>query len=393
MGLRLIGEVALDGSGFEAGLNKLEHGAERVGETLKGLALAAVGVYGIENAIHKTVETADKLVDTSRRLGVSLEVLQELGYAAKQNGADIDKLTTFIEKLNSTRIDPKKFESFAKLGISQPDLSSFKVEDLIMKLSVNLRNRSSQEVIGPLREIGGKGAGEMLVMLKDNLEEVREEARKLGLVMKTEDAVMLKFLADEMTILSQVIMTQLAPAIVTIMEIVLKGVSVLKGAATMLGTFSGKQVQGRALSTIWDEIKYVLWGGGQAHSLKELKNAFDETKADAVESAVAGADEMLGGFMQIENLKADLVRKQKEIEKINSIPDFESVMGEKKEKRNRGPGLYTDSLVGVGNFLGSARNPMISIAQTQTGLLRQIAQNTGKKPRGGREPGHELPHH
>src|SRR5690349_2584864 len=127
MSLSLQASVSLDGSGFEAGLNKLEHGVEKVGETLKGLAVAAFGVYGIEQAIHKTIETADKLVDTSRRLGVSLEVLQELGYAARISGADIDTLTSFLEKLNSTRLDAKKFDSFAKLHITQPDLSSLKV--------------------------------------------------------------------------------------------------------------------------------------------------------------------------------------------------------------------------------------------------------------------------
>jgi hypothetical protein len=81
------------------------------------------------------------------------------------------------------------------------------VGELIMKLNANVRNRSSQEVIGPLRDIGGKGAGALLPMLKDDLAEVREEAKKLGVVMKNEDAVLLKFLADEMKILSQVIVS------------------------------------------------------------------------------------------------------------------------------------------------------------------------------------------
>jgi hypothetical protein len=120
MGLNLVGKVSLDGSGYEHGLKNLEHAVGHVTHTLKGLALEAFGIYGIEQAFQKTVEAAEKLVDTSRRLGVGIEALQEFGFAAKQNGADIEALTGFIEKLNATRINPKKFGSFAKLGITTP---------------------------------------------------------------------------------------------------------------------------------------------------------------------------------------------------------------------------------------------------------------------------------
>lgn len=391
MGLRLIGEVALDGSGFEAGLKKLEHGAEHVGEILKGLALTAFGIYGIEQAIHKTIETADKLVDTSRRLGVSLEVLQEFGYAAKQNGADIDQLTSFIEKLNSTRIDPKKFESFAKLGISQPDLNNLRVEDLIMKLSINLRNRSSQEVIGPLRDIGGKGAGEMLVMLKDNLEEVREEAHKLGLVMKTEDAVMLKFLADEMMILGQLIIANVAPAIVFLEEKFLRFINVIKAVGTFVGSLSGGKAAGKeGFGAIWDELTSPYLFNKRSRS--QMRDVFKNIKEGFSDAADAFSLDYYGGDKSIDDKIAELVRKQKEIEKINSIPDFESVASE--EKRKRGGHIQTDALLRVGNFLGSSSNPMVSIAKVQTHLLRQIAHNTAKAASPHRKnPGAGFPHH
>jgi hypothetical protein len=384
MSLRLIGEVALDGSGFEAGLKKIEHSAERVGETLKGLALTAFGVYGIEQAIHKTVETAEKLVDTSRRLGVGLEALQEFGFAAKQNGADIDALTGFIEKLNSTRIDPKKFESFAKLGISQPDLSSLKVEDLIMKLSFNLRNRSAQEVIGPLREIGGRGAGQLLPMLKEDMEEVREEARKLGVVMKTEDAVMLKFLADEMTILSQVIVSALAPAIVFLEEKILRFVNVLKANGSFWGDLAGRL----------KPKDFVTMVAAPFLTKGELESAGWKRIDEAIQHAGALSQTTLDELDDMTDKQiADLVKRQKEIERINAIPDFENVMGEGKEKRHGGTQVYTDSLLRVGNFLGSAQNPMVSIGHTHTRLLQAIAQNTAKRATGGNEPGRQFPHH
>src|SRR6185369_687437 len=234
MGLELKGSVSLDGSGWEAGLNKIEHATNHI----KNVIASAFGVAAIEEAIRRTVEYGSKITDTSRRVGVSIEALQELGFAAKQSGSDLEALTNFIERLNSARINPKKFGSFEKLGLDSA-ARNLPVEELIMKLSLNLRNRSSQEVIGPLRDIGGRGAGSLLPILKENLDEVREAAHRLGAVMKTQDAVMLKFLADEMQILSQVITVSLGPAIIWLMDNMMLFVNRVKGSGTFWGTLMG----------------------------------------------------------------------------------------------------------------------------------------------------------
>jgi len=97
MGLELRGSISLDGSGWESGINKVTH-------SLKDLALEAAGIYTITQAITKTVELGEKLIDTSRRIGVSVEALQEFTFAARQNGSSIENLITFIERLNSARI-------------------------------------------------------------------------------------------------------------------------------------------------------------------------------------------------------------------------------------------------------------------------------------------------
>ena len=47
MGLKLIGEVALDGSGFERGLT-------RMAGSVKGFIASAFGFYGVEQALRKT---------------------------------------------------------------------------------------------------------------------------------------------------------------------------------------------------------------------------------------------------------------------------------------------------------------------------------------------------
>jgi hypothetical protein len=49
MSLKLHGEVSLDGSGWEAGLEKMRHGTAHAVSELKSLAIQAVGIYSMES--------------------------------------------------------------------------------------------------------------------------------------------------------------------------------------------------------------------------------------------------------------------------------------------------------------------------------------------------------
>src|SRR6185503_4983847 len=96
MGLKLIGEVSLDGSGFDRGI-------KRLGATLKSTLAGAFGFVAIEAAFRKTIDTADELVTASKRLDTTVEQLQVLREAAKENKVEIDKLSTSFERLNVSR--------------------------------------------------------------------------------------------------------------------------------------------------------------------------------------------------------------------------------------------------------------------------------------------------
>ncbi len=376
MGLHLQGKVSLDGSGFEQGLQKVEHAAGHAVTELKNIALAAFGIYGVEAAIHGTIEAAEKLIDTSRRIGVGIEALQEFGFAARENGADIEELTKFIEKLNTARIDPKKWGSFGKLGISESDIHTLGADALIMKLHENVRDRSSQEIIGPLRDIGGKSAGVMIPMLKDDMEELRHEAHALGQIMKTEDAVMLKFLADEMKVLSQVITVSLAPAIAFVMDTIMYWVNKVKSISTFAGSFIGNG-GGEALGDAVHDLVIVPNLENFKKSWGDLMRAFEAGGIEALYSDQGGRDEW-------EKRKAALIEKQKEIEKINAIPDFSEVIGEPKEKKLHDEKVkdVSDSLTRAGNFLGGSRDLLAGLAERQVNLLQEIANNTAPKQSG-----------
>ncbi len=88
-GLKLLAEIGLDSSGFEAGLKRAEGMAHGVAEGIKSFVVQAIGVLTVEQAISKTVETAKELVETSKRLSIAPEQLQVMRQAAKDAGVEL----------------------------------------------------------------------------------------------------------------------------------------------------------------------------------------------------------------------------------------------------------------------------------------------------------------
>jgi hypothetical protein len=369
MALNLQGKVSLDGSGFEAGIEKMSH-------KLKEFALEAFGIYTVSEAIKKTVEYADDLVDTANRLGIGTKALQEFGFAARMTGAEMEKLTGFVEKLNTSRIDPKKFGAFAKLGISEGDLANLSVEDLMMKISGNVRGRSSQEIVGPLREIGGKGAGALIPMLKDDLDDLREKAHAFGQVMEMEDLVQLKHLADEVKILSQMILIGLGPAIVFLMERFVEAGNEIRAAVAFYRKLFGSGVTGSDLKAAAAPIaEFRLPMKSEVDVWRKIKAAISDAGKES-DYELNNQDE------HFEEMQKKLLAAQKELEGINAKPDFESVI--EKKKADKFNPLHPeiaqgDSLLRIGNFLGSGQSVIETIGHRHTHLLTQIERNTRAK--------------
>src|ERR1039458_8550629 len=92
MGLKLVGELGLDGSGFASGLKKAESLAAGAGHGIRNALIGLVGIGTIELAIQKTVESAKELGVACERLGIGSTQLQVLRKAAKDAGVEFEKV-------------------------------------------------------------------------------------------------------------------------------------------------------------------------------------------------------------------------------------------------------------------------------------------------------------
>lgn len=414
MGLKLVGEVSLDGSGFEAGLNKLEHAAGHFGHTLKGVALEAFGIYTIEQAFAKTLETAKELVIESKRLGVGVEGLQVLRQAAKENNVEMTSLAKAFEKVDVAREKAlgKSKEGkallgrFGQLGISESDLRSKTAANLFMGQMHDKASSMNPETLGPiLKSIMGKGFGEMIPMLTTDFEELQKKMEKFGAIMTTETALKLKQFSDEMELASQVIIAQLAPAMVSFAEAVLDLVGRIKEMAGFVGTMVGSR--GGVSNAVMDEGRYRRLLGqselaegmgmttpgetrsrglfrGDAHVPDAEERAFmDKYETDLGKAGQVALDAQDDWKSSVEAWRKKI---EEEADKLRHppTPDFGGNPDEAAESKHRRQShMGEDSMIRIGGFLGSNVNSMESIANQQVDLLKVIAVNTRPGSSGG----------
>jgi hypothetical protein len=179
--------------------------------------------------------------------------------------------------------------------------------------------------------------------------------------MRTDGAVTLKYTADEIKVLSQLLIIGLVPALSAVSIEVLKFINKVKSAGTFWGDFAGRGG--------FRQITDLLTGNTIGpDAIRKLKETF--TASGAVSDAELNElDEAT-----VKKVK-DLVEKQKAIERLNAMPDFPFPSGTLAEAKHR-PELYTDALLHVGNFLGAGRSGLQQVAEEQTQLLRQVVTNT-----------------
>lgn len=165
-----------------------------LGVALKGWAILSSGLSKIRGAFEATATAAAHYNDTSAKLGIGVEAVQELGYAAEQSGASLDVLsggmTTLSNKVDAANKGSKDAAaSLRAVGLSAREIRSGAVTldsalgsiadkfaampDGARKsaLAVDLFGQNGTKLI-PLLNKGSKGVSDL-----------RAEAQRLGIVM------------------------------------------------------------------------------------------------------------------------------------------------------------------------------------------------------------------
>lgn len=373
MGLELKSKVALDGSGFEAGINKLTHKAEEFAAGIGALFTAEAIAEVMKGLSERTIEFADKISEASRRLEVSTDFLQGFAYVAKKTGTSIEDLIGIMEKLRTARegaltgrADNEHLTAFKRLGINETDLRTLSADKLLLKIGAAFQHGSVDTLLPAFREVGGRSAGALVNAMKEGLQKGIDEAKEAGAVMGTEQIATIKALKDELAAITQIITVQTGPALIAVMRSIIEaGFGLRTAFAFLSGGLGG--VGGMARFAAQAVI----------NPLTALQSLFSFNGGRAATEANASSRDAAA----IMNHLADIIRHA--AEELNHPPPTdlsglhhapEPPTHEEHEHKTHIP---NDALVAVGNFLGTnAGQSLASIAERGNEILEGIRSNT-----------------
>ncbi len=148
---------------------------------------------GLAEIVTKTVETAGALNDTSIALGVTTDAIQELGYAAKLNGSSVEGMSDGIRKLSINMAaaasgSEEAAQTFRKLGVQITEGGKLRTADAVIgDIAEQFKSMpdGARKVAAAVSLFGKSGASLIptLTLGRDKLEETRQEARDLGIIL------------------------------------------------------------------------------------------------------------------------------------------------------------------------------------------------------------------
>lgn len=212
--LRVV--LGADTASFDQGLKQSQSGLAAFGATVStGLAAvaaaAAAAAVAMGVALTRTIDDMDELNKTSQKLGIPVEQLSALAYAADLADVSFEQLSKGVGKLSKNMVDAAAkptgdaANAFRALGVSV--------------LDSNGKLKSSEVLLGDLAEafagapdgpkktalamaVFGKAGADLIPLLnggRDSLNEMTAEARTFGAIVSTSAAKQAEAFNDNLT--------------------------------------------------------------------------------------------------------------------------------------------------------------------------------------------------
>jgi hypothetical protein len=185
--------LGLDSAEFAAGAARVQATSAAMAKKLAliGTAVSVVGA-GIATAIRGAINTADDMGELAQKVGVPVEALSALKYAAKVLGVEFEGLQTGLTRLSRGMADnPEKFEA---LGVAVRDAQGqMRPTADVLRDVANLFQAmpDGAEKTALAMDLFGKSGADLIPMLNagsQGIGTLMEDARKLGLVISQETA-------------------------------------------------------------------------------------------------------------------------------------------------------------------------------------------------------------
>jgi len=289
-------KIGSENSALDTGLAKAKHAVEgfkeHASESFKEVGKELLGVFAVGaiiEGIHSLIEEFSQLADTASRLDTTAESLQRIAYAAKLSGTDLQTVTKGLEKVTITAQEALEgneglADAFEKLGINAASFIDLSPEEKLLALSkaTEEAEHSSAELGRAYKEVLGKAAGELLPLLKEGPEGLKELFSS-ATVASNEAVAKLKEDGDKI----EGVWMSFKAAAVTAIGFVIDSVQVLWAALNTIGTFLAELPNGfKAATEAADDFSKEWFAKREKE--KEARNK-PKPKTD-IEGLIAKAD-------------------------------------------------------------------------------------------------------
>jgi hypothetical protein len=205
-------------------------------------------IVAIGAAAKKFSAAADDIAKFSKRTGISTDALQELGFAATQSGVSAEAFNKAIINMVKNFSDAAEgtgeaYDEIKRLGIVLKDANGQlrPAEDLMMDLADAMQGVTNDtEKLAIATKIFG-GRGSVMVQMLENgsvgMNKLREEARRLGIIMDQETLANAEKVTDEFDKMSRIVSSNLTAALVDLAPVLTRITEGLAGAAKAVRGF------------------------------------------------------------------------------------------------------------------------------------------------------------
>ena len=218
------------------------------GMQVAGAAVSAVGA-GVALAVRGQLNAADELGKTAQQLGLPVEALSQLQYAADLSGVSMSSLETGMRRFSQNMAqDADKFEA---LGVSVRDLDgamrpTMDVMEDVAQVLASMPDGAEKTALA--MDLMGRSGAEMIPLLnggRDALREMMEEADRLGLTISGETAAAAAAFNDNLTRLggqmgglTRIVSAELAPVLERISDVIVSVAQRFQGMSPEMRRFS-----------------------------------------------------------------------------------------------------------------------------------------------------------
>jgi hypothetical protein len=348
-----------------AGAEKLAGSTAKAAQSTSALGGAAKMFAGyltvdfIGRQAGKLIEYGGKIDDLSKRMGISRESVQQWSYALKQNGGDIQDAVGFFERLATARRDALegnegKMASFTKLGVSREMLQSGRLEDIGSQVSKAFQGGADpQQFLAELRDVGGRGAGEMVAMFAQGFDVLALEAQNLGTVISSETIQALDAIGDRMGILKGQFQGMFAPVISWITQRLMDGLSGVLATAVGFKGYLGTLFE--AVKNDPTELMNPLGLGAKA--LKAGLEAADDFRQNQIDALAKSGAETAPEKFQMRDKETAADRKaaadERRALKEDAAAEVAGIKAEDAITKAAAQKHSVNSLQQAGTFLGN----------------------------------------